>query len=168
MTSSPPRKTSPSKSSKPGYSRRTKINVPANYTPPPKTGDGFSNAGSCVEKNSWFQLLPEVWNHFVKCHCHGSSLLKINAQMTWWLFRTSAKGINITLFLLFCTEALIFYNYIDSWNTINTDGSIEHHNNLFISVVPMYEIHVSKHLSNLSISQGHKRRHKLYIDIFVN
>ena len=85
MTSSPPMKTSSSKSSKHGYSHRTKINVPAKFTPlPPKKMDGISNTGSYVRKNSWFQMLLEVWNHFVKCHCHGSSLLRMNAQMTLW------------------------------------------------------------------------------------
>ena len=51
MTSSPPMKTSSSKSSKHGYSHRTKINVPAKFTPlPPKNVDGISNTGSYARK----------------------------------------------------------------------------------------------------------------------
>ena len=48
----------------------------------PQKMDGISNTGSYARKNSWFQMLLEGWNHFVKCHCHGSSLLRMNAQMT--------------------------------------------------------------------------------------
>ena len=77
MTSSPPMKTSSSKYSKHGYSHRTKINVPAKFTPLPlKKMDGISNTGSYARKNSWFQMLLEVWNHFVKCHCHGSNFVE--------------------------------------------------------------------------------------------